>query len=815
MTAPLGCPSCSAPLTGTPACPSCGLPLAGPYAFRLWQVDQQILTLAQQHTALEAERASLLERLRAGDPGPAVTQPVLMPLQAWPGTTTTYPRRESSPQQVQNTLLTLGAILLAGAGIVFTAVTYRHLGVVGRAVILLTLTTLAAWAPARLLPRGLTASAESVAGVAVVLSLLDVYALRKAGFGDEIETTSYWAGALALLAAALAGYSAVVPVQITRWAAAAVAQLPLPLVLGRLEVSSATASAWLVLQAAADLAVAVRTRLPQDVRLVLAALAGLFVLAGLVTAGDAIESSERSAWIGLALLAALAAAASWLAPTTSARDVLALPAVPLLAASAWAGVRPELTTTQEPLVLVAVAVLGLQVIGLLPRDRRLGAAGGALSVSAVSLLVETEAVLQAFAGPFTWLADPWTRTASGARHALSLDRAFDWDGTVVTLVVLAGAALAVVTAGFVLDRVVPSLVPAGALLVLTGVTLPLGFATSYRDALLLQLLVAGVLCSLGLVLLARFRLVATALVASGVSTALLAAAWSTADRQSTLTVLAVVAVLCAGLALALPGVLTGLALLLGAAELAAIGADQGLSTDQVGGLLLAAVGACALLSLLLRDEDHRLGADVAGAGTAIAAVACAANDPGWLSWTLGGAGLAALVMSVRQDRRPVGLVGGLLLSASSWVRLADAGVQAPEPYVAPLAAAALVAGWFRRRSHPTASSWEAYGAALSLALIPTLLRSFADETPTRGLLLLVFCVGLVLVGSATREQAPLALGAVVGALDALWLLAPYANALPRWLLLGFLGLLLVAVGATYEARLRDVRTLRNRFDALS
>jgi hypothetical protein len=73
---------------------------------------------------------------------------------------------------------------------------------------------------------------------------------------------------------------------------------------------------------------------------------------------------------------------------------------------------------------------------------------------------------------------------------------------------------------------------------------------------------------------------------------------------------------------------------------------------------------------------------------------------------------------------------------------------------------------------------------------------------------------VVLVGAATRQQAPLAVGAVVGMLDTLWLLAPYANALPRWLLLGGIGLLLVVVGATYESRLRDVRGLRERYDGL-
>jgi hypothetical protein len=782
--------------------------LRGPVALQLWQVDQQLAGLADQRAALERERVVLLGRLRDGDTGAEQAVPQLpAPVPA----AVPAPRHETSPQQVQNTLLTLGAILLAGAGIVFTAVTYRHLGVVGRAVVLLTLTAAAGWAPVLLLRRGLSASAESVAAVAVVLSLLDGYALRRAGVGDAVDSRSYWCAATAVLATGLGAYSAAVPVRVTRWSCALLAQLPLLFLLGRLESGPATVSVALAAQAGADGAVAARARLPRDVRLLLALLGALLVLGSLGAGAGAVAEDERAAWGGFALLAGLLAVGSWQATTGSVRDALAAPVVPLLGVAAWAGARPDLTTTQEPLVLVAVAVLGLQVVGLLPRDRRLGAALGALALVVVPVLVEAEAVLTALAGPFTWLTDPWTRTATTARGALGVD--LTWDGTVVTLVVLAGAALAVVTAGLVLDRVPQSLPPAAVLLVLSAVTLPLGLATSYRDALLLVLLVGGLLATGGLVLLPHARSVALALVASGAATGLLAAAWSTADEDATLVVLAVVACLYAGLALALPGLLTGAALATGAAELAAYGVHEGLAADQVGGLLLVALAVCTALATALQLE-HRWGAEGAGTAVAIAAVACATSDPGWLSWVLAGAGLAALVVSTRRDRRAVGLVGGLLLSASSWVRLADADVTAPEPYVAPVAVLALVVGLLRRRSHPTAGSWEVYGSAIALGLVPSLVQSFADDTPTRGLLVLVAAVAVVLVGGWAKQQAPLAIGAAVAVVEAVWLLAPYANALPRWLLLGLLGLLLVLVGATYEARLRDLRRLRERFDAL-
>jgi hypothetical protein len=46
-------------------------------------------------------------------------------------------------------------------------------------------------------------------------------------------------------------------------------------------------------------------------------------------------------------------------------------------------------------------------------------------------------------------------------------------------------------------------------------------------------------------------------------------------------------------------------------------------------------------------------------------------------------------------------------------------------------------------------------------------------------------------------------------------IGPYAAALPRWVSIGTVGLLLVVVGATYEQRLRDLRRIQDRFDALA
>ena len=71
------------------------------------------------------------------------------------------------------------------------------------------------------------------------------------------------------------------------------------------------------------------------------------------------------------------------------------------------------------------------------------------------------------------------------------------------------------------------------------------------------------------------------------------------------------------------------------------------------------------------------------------------------------------------------------------------------------------------------------------------------------------------LGLRVRWTAPVALGAVAGALLVLRLAAPYiGDALPRWVLIGGAGALLIGVGATWEHRLTDARHLMTYVRAL-
>ena len=806
---PTRCPACRAPLPAGGSCPACGLLLRGPLANRLWDVDCELLRLDHTRAGLLTERAGLLTALRTGAGAPAPA-PETAPDGA-------APAREWTPQRVQNLLLALGGLLLAVAAVVFTAVTYERLGATGRAGVLAVLTATAAVAAPRLRARGLSATSEAVGAVALVLAALDAYGLRTLGLAQDSHPLSYAAASAAVLAAVTALYARFVPLRVLQVAAVVLSQLSVLLLLGRTEPTAAVAGLALAALAAADLAVLAADRsrpaLPRAARRALwTATAGVTAVALQASLGGALLTSPELGALALLACAAVLAAAGALRSGVG-RALLTGTAVPVLATAAYA-----LTRHDEVVVVLVLAAGGLLAVlaaAALPEAWRQGPLTGAMSVSAAAVLLVAEPVVAGVLGPLTWPADPWSLPAGRtAREALGSGLA--WGGTVAAPVALLGAALAVAAAGIALGRRRMAAVPVGVLATSAAVLLPLGLDLPYAVALAVSLATGGALVAGGIGLRDRSRTGAPALALAGGAVLLHATAWATASQAATLAVLPVAALLAAAVAatrLPLPAGATALAGLLAAAELGAVGAARDLSSDQVGALLVVAVAALLGAATLL-DRARTPGAELAAGLTAAVAVVLAAVDPGWLSWTLVGLGLLALASALRPDRRVLAPAGALLLTASSWVRLADAGVEAPEPYVLPVAALALLLGHLRRREQPSTRSWAAYGPGLVLALGPSLLASTDDEALTRPLLLGLAALGVLLLGARSRLQAPLAVGGTVLALDALQLLGPYAAALPRWLSLGAAGTLLLVVGATYEQRRQDVARLRDRFDAL-
>ena len=231
--------------------------------------------------------------------------------------------------------------------------------------------------------------------------------------------------------------------------------------------------------------------------------------------------------------------------------------------------------------------------------------------------------------------------------------------------------------------------------------------------------------------------------------------------------------------------------------------------------MLIAVGLVALALPRVEIEAAAGVAALVATVTAVdAAVDATANPSTTLALHLTVAG--ALVTStslLHDDRRPAAALGGFLLAAATWVRLADLGVTAPEAYTLPTATVLLLLGLHRLLRVPGAAS-SVLLPGLLLATVPSLLWALTDPLSPRAVLLGGALLALTLAGTRLRWNAPLVVGASGGGLLVLRELAPYAAQTPQWVLIGLAGALLTVVGVTWERRLAEVRQAAGFLDRL-
>ncbi|MDQ6875095.1 MAG: zinc ribbon domain-containing protein, partial [Actinomycetota bacterium] len=264
--APPACPQCTTLLPpAAPHCPRCGLRLVGPDAAELWTVDQALIANQRQRAGLMARRETLLTLLRQGSPAAPVSMAATAPVHPQrPSGPALRERREASPRSVQNVLLSVGGLLLAVAAVVFTVVAWGRFGLTGRAAILLTFTVVALTLPGWLVRRRLSATAETIALLGLVLMGMDGYAGHAGGlFGwDRVNGFGYAAAVCAGIAAVAAGYPLVVPVRLIRPVGVAVGQLPIPLLAVALHATATGAALAGTCVAAGDVLLLVLTRGP-------------------------------------------------------------------------------------------------------------------------------------------------------------------------------------------------------------------------------------------------------------------------------------------------------------------------------------------------------------------------------------------------------------------------------------------------------------------------------------------------------------------------------------------------------------------------
>uniref|UniRef100_UPI003D31CA80 SCO7613 C-terminal domain-containing membrane protein n=1 Tax=Streptomyces beigongshangae TaxID=2841597 RepID=UPI003D31CA80 len=250
----------------------------------------------------------------------------------------------------------------------------------------------------------------------------------------------------------------------------------------------------------------------------------------------------------------------------------------------------------------------------------------------------------------------------------------------------------------------------------------------------------------------------------------------------------------------------------------ATGASLGLPPHHTALLVLLVPATAALLAPRLDDAALKVSVEVTGAVAGLLAISLAAAEPPALALVLALCGVIAAGTAVRQDRGWAGYAATTLFVLATWVRLAAWEVGSPEAYTLPVTVPALIAGYVRRNRDAQVPSWPAYGPGLVVTLVPSLLAVWGDPGGPRPLLLGAASLAVTLLGVRHRLRAPLLLGGAALVLTALHELAPYAaqamGSLPRWAPPALAGLLLLALGATYEQRLQDARRARESLNKM-
>ena len=141
-----------------------------------------------------------------------------------------------------------------------------------------------------------------------------------------------------------------------------------------------------------------------------------------------------------------------------------------------------------------------------------------------------------------------------------------------------------------------------------------------------------------------------------------------------------------------------------------------------------------------------------------------------------------------------------------------------EPYTLPLAAVLAVAALVAERRGPSEQvapgTWVTWGPSLLVAAVPTVWMSLLDPHGFRPLVALVAAMVVLTGGAFSGRRAWVDVGAASVMVLGLARLVPVLADAPNWLTIGLTGAALVAVGATFEQRRRDVRGVRDRYSAL-
>jgi len=785
----------------------------------------------------------LIEELRAASVGATVPStpsalPVAPPVALQPSQVPARRAGAMPSTSVPVVLLALGGLCLLVAAIVFVAVAWSSLGLTAKTTIMLAVTGLFAAGAVAVTRHDLRFAAETlwllVAGM-VAVDLGAAYGADMFGLGRLSDRD-----AVGLAGAALLGLS----IGVGAWATTT----PLRRLHGLVGVAAlgtlllAGAEAWtnddhnpLAVAISVPLLTALALAVDRATDRHLRTTAGVLVVASVVSwlelVGYGIDrmattETDRDWWSGLVgwplLVAAGLAAALALVPRVPdwTRTVAAGGAIGTLV---LLGVGPSTGPTSD---LVTWAVATAAVAGLSAAAPLIWARPAAVFTS-VGLLVWTGLTL---VRPFDVVSQlPSAAPSDGQQLGLELPRVLDgpaaWTAIVAAVVVgiaVGGlirhlpSAAAREAAGRAVIALGPGAVALGATsalletapTLLTAVlawsatlALTAAMAVTTREhvtALIASLAFVGYLIAVDLRLATPSHLLA-ALVATAAAL-VLAIAYARARREllqgTILPVLAASTVVLAGFAAIHWPYL----------------ADGG---GNAAGLCLVGVAAAVLVAAQSagRDTPSRVTIEVTALLVGLVAVAFP-DDATVVAMVLTVLGSAVAVVSVlNRDRDDAAWIGVALLGVATVVRVVE-DVRAPEVYTLPAAALLLAAGWWRLTNDAEVDSARALSSGLTLALVPSLLLALDEPVSLRGALVAAGGLVALAVGVARHWAAPFVAGALTSAALAVRHLGPVVEGLPRWISLGSVGLVLLAVGVTWEQRRRDVEVTSRYLAAL-
>jgi hypothetical protein len=149
-----------------------------------------------------------------------------------------------------------------------------------------------------------------------------------------------------------------------------------------------------------------------------------------------------------------------------------------------------------------------------------------------------------------------------------------------------------------------------------------------------------------------------------------------------------------------------------------------------------------------------------------------------------------------------------------WTMLAALEVGTLEFYTAPPAAVVFLIGLWRLERRPESGSWSTLALPIVIGIGPSLLLALEEGDELRRVGVGAAAIAVIIAGLARRWQAPLVLGSIALAVMVVNELLLLRGHIPTWVPPAIGGALLLALGATFERRRRDLRRIREGLKAM-